>query len=204
MWKLYGRRLDGFVNDDHPSEDRPGGTRLLHRGAEIDRQKNRAKYDLDFTGDRMPKGEGHAIADEDRRTIVRWIDLGCPIDLDYDPANPGKPGFGWMLDDQRPTLTVTLPHRGANAELTRFVIGMYDYGTGLDADTFRVTADFEVNGIAAGENLAGQFRPTAEGVRELRLAKPIGDTRERTLTVSVADRQGNVTRVTRRFTAGKK
>ena len=28
------------------------------------------------------------LTDEDRLTIVRWIDLGCPIDLDYDPANP--------------------------------------------------------------------------------------------------------------------
>ena len=30
------------------------------------------------------------LTDEDRRTLVRWIDLGCPIDLDYDPANPER------------------------------------------------------------------------------------------------------------------
>ena len=49
------------------------------------------------------------LTDEDRRTLVRWIDLGCPIDLDYDPAKPQKRGYGWMLDDQRPTLTLTYP-----------------------------------------------------------------------------------------------
>ena len=36
------------------------------------------------------------LTDEDRRTLVRWIDLGCPIDTDYDPKSPEKRGFGWM------------------------------------------------------------------------------------------------------------
>ena len=52
------------------------------------------------------------LSDEDRLTLVRWIDLGCPIDLDYDPARPEATGFGWMLDDQRPTLTSDLASRG--------------------------------------------------------------------------------------------
>ena len=36
------------------------------------------------------------LTDEDRRTLVRWIDLGCPIDLDFDPtqarASPATAG----------------------------------------------------------------------------------------------------------------
>ena len=32
------------------------------------------------------------LSDEDKRTLVRWIDLGCPIDLDYDAKNPAALG----------------------------------------------------------------------------------------------------------------
>ena len=67
----------------------------------------------------MPPPDGRArrarsqpLTDEDRRTLVRWIDLGCPIDLDYDPENPETRGYGWMLDDNRPTLTLTYPRPG--------------------------------------------------------------------------------------------
>ena len=30
------------------------------------------------------------LTDEDRRTIFRWIDLGCPVDLDFDPKEPAR------------------------------------------------------------------------------------------------------------------
>ena len=49
------------------------------------------------------------LTDEDRLTLVRWIDLGCPIDLDYDPPQPERRGYGWMCDDKRPTLTRHVP-----------------------------------------------------------------------------------------------
>jgi hypothetical protein len=48
-----------------------------------------------FKGSVMPPpeavkdGKVKPLTDEDRRTLLRWIDLGCPIDLDYDPKNPG-------------------------------------------------------------------------------------------------------------------
>ena len=41
-----------------------------------------------------------------------------------------------ILDDQRPTLTLTHPKAGANPPLERILIGMHDYGTGLDAASF--------------------------------------------------------------------
>jgi hypothetical protein len=92
-----------------------------------------------------PNGQKIKVApltDEDRRTLVRWIDLGCPIDLDFDPAKPQARGYGWMLDDQRPTLTLTYPRAGANPTLTRILVGMHDADTGLDINSFQVTADF--------------------------------------------------------------
>ena len=171
-----------------------------------DTPANRNRADLDFTGSIMPPpkaiedGSVPPLTDEDRLTIVRWIDLGCPIDLDFDPKNPAKTGFGWMLDDQRPTLTVAFPKAGANSPLEKLVIGMFDYG-GLDMATFDVMADFAIHGIPAGRNLASQFKPTASGVRELPIA-PALRTKRGTLTVSIKDKQGNVSRVERVFSAG--
>src|SRR5262249_34233691 len=146
---------------------------LVHKGKPVDVQKFRHMQDVDFAGSIMPPPEAIAgtyvgpdgkkvkvapLTDEDRRTIVRWIDLGCPIDLDYDPAHPAKRGYGWMLDDNRPTLMVTCPAAGKNAELSRILIGMHDYYTGLDMDSFTVVADFAVDGTPAGENLAKRFQ----------------------------------------------
>jgi mono/diheme cytochrome c family protein len=204
-WKVYGERLDGFSNDDFPSETKPGERTLAQRGLPVDSEKNRSRWDLDYTGSPMPppdavkEGKVKPLSDEDRRTLTRWIDLGCPIDLDYDPQHPEARGYGWMLDDNRPTLALTLPAAGKNAELSRLLVGMYDYGSGLDMKTFRVTADFAIDGVAAGENLAERFRPKSQGVYELRLDKPVTKLARGRVTVSVADKQGNISRVERTF-----
>jgi hypothetical protein len=130
---------------------------------------------------------------------VRWIDLGCPIDLDYEQTNPEKRGLGWMLDDNRPTLTLASPTPGANAGLSRILVGMHDYYTGLEMDSFRVVADFALDGVAAGENLASRFKVKSPGVWEYQLKKPIGELAKGKLTVTVKDRQGNETRIERTF-----
>jgi hypothetical protein len=79
------------------------------------------------------------------------------------------------------------------------MIGMHDYGSGLDMDTFQVNADFPVDGIAAGENLASRFRPKSGGVWEFVLATPIDNLARGVLTVSVKDLQGNIGRIVRTF-----
>src|SRR5262249_1647415 len=112
---------------------------------------------------------------------------------------PKSRSLGWMGDDQRPTLTLTSPAAGVNPPLTRILVGMADAYTGLDADSFRVVADFAVDGVPAGDNLAPKFRPTSPGVWELKLAGPITELRRSKLTVSVKDRQGNVSRIERTF-----
>ena len=66
-----------------------------------------------------------------------------------------------------------------------------------------VVADFVVNGVPAGQNLALQFKETAQGVWELKLSKPLAALQAGKLTVSVKDKQGNVTRIERMFSAGK-
>ena len=145
---------------------------------------------------------GEPLSDEDRRTIVRWIDLGCPIDMDYDPKQPDRRGYGWMCDDNRPTLALTYPRAGSNKSLDRILVGMDDYYSGLDADSFKVVTDFEINGIQPEENLAGQFKPKSAGVWELKLAKPITSLPSAVITVSVKDQQGNITRIVRTFSVG--
>jgi hypothetical protein len=148
----------------------------------------------------VKSGKVAPLTDEDKLTLVRWIDLGCPIDLSYDPAKPQATGFGWALDDQRPTLTLASPKAGANPPLERILIGMHDYGSGLDAASFEVVADFAVNGAVAGQNLASQFKSLGGGVFEWRLSSSVSVPRGK-LTVSVKDKQGNVTRIERIFAA---
>ncbi len=165
--------------------------------------------------------------------IVRWIDLGCPIDLDYDPSkiaatsgaaasgaaassatakatplpagetgrgegpSPKQRGYGWFLDDNRPILTITEPSAGKNSQFGRILIGMHDYYSGLDEASFRITADFAVDGHAPGENLAAGFQQKTQGVWELKLREPIAALPSGKLTASVKDRQGNETRIER-------
>src|SRR5262249_31690347 len=149
-------------------------------------------------------GKVKPLSSEDRLTLVRWIDLGCPIDLDFNPARPADRGRGWLEDDSRPTLALTYPRRGANAELPRILVGMHDPDSGLDMKSFSVVADVAVDGIAAGKELAAKFRVKASGVWEWKLAKPVTALPRSKLTVSVKDRQGNLTRIERTFSVGKR
>ena len=76
---------------------------------------------------------------------------------------------------------------------------MHDYDTGLDLDSFEVVADFPIDGVAAGENLATKFKALPDARWELTLAKPLTDLPRGKLTVSVKDKQGNVSRIERTF-----
>src|SRR5262249_22010750 len=135
VWKIFGQRLDGLPREP-----------LKGREAE----HKRILAEGDFTGSIMPppdavqSGKVAALTDEDKRTLVRWIDLGCPVDKTFDPKKPQDRGSGWMFDDQRPTLALTYPRAGSNEALTRILVGMHDYGTGLDPASFTATADFAV------------------------------------------------------------
>ncbi len=214
VWKIMGHRTDGWTNDDFPSETIPGDPNSLKLKGEpvANTQQNRDRADLDYNGHQMPPPEAVAgayqspdgkkikvepLSDEDRRTIIRWIDLGCPIDLDYDPAHPDQCGYGWMCDDNRPVLTVTSPERGSNPELNRILIGMYDYDSGLDMDSFTVMADFAIDGASPGENLAKRFKNTSAGIWDWRPSKPVSDLAKGKLAVSVKDRQGNISLIER-------
>lgn len=219
-WKVYGRRTDGWDNEDFPHETIPGDANLLvHNGQPVpNTHANQNRAHLIYNGNPMPpkeavegtyvgpKGDKIKVAplsDEDRRTIVRWIDLGCPIDFDYDPAHPDRRGQGWMVDDNRPTLALPYPQPGVNGPLTKLVVGMHDYYTGLDIDSFSVTADFPLDGAKPGGNLAKKFRAKGDGVWELALSQPVSELLKGKLTVSVKDKEGNITKIERTFSIVK-
>jgi hypothetical protein len=219
VWKIFGQRLDGWTNDDLPTESVPGDAATLHwKGKPIENTPHhRSLADLDFTGSIMPPPDAVAgkytgpdgntikvepLTDADRLTIVRWIDLGCPIDLQFDANDPERETYGWMCDDNRPTLALAWPKAGANDSLSRILIGMHDYYSGLDLESFEVNADFPLAGSAAGENLAGKFKGVGHGTWELKLSDTVKSLPRGTLTVSIKDKQGNISRIERRFSVG--
>jgi hypothetical protein len=214
IWKIFGQRTDGFDNEDSPHETVPGDANTLVQHGKPVPASHRDRAHLIYNGKPMPPPEAvagtyegpdgrkikvPALSDEDRRTVVRWIDLGCPIDLDYDPAKPNERGHGWMLDDNRPTLALTYPRPGVNDSLSRILVGMHDVYTSLDMDSFCVTADFPIDGRVAGENLAPRFQALSENRWELTLKTPITSLPDGKLTVAVKDRQGNWSRIERRL-----
>ncbi len=216
MWKVHGRRLDGWRNEDFAYEATPGDRNsLVYQGKPV--ANTPAVYrllNLAYTGSAMPPPEAVAgtyegpdgkkikvapLGDEDRRTLARWIDLGCPIDLDYDAGKPTVRGHGWFADDNRPTVTLTYPHAGVNPSLTRLLIGMHDYDSGLDMASLTVTTDFPIDDVPAGKNLAAKFEAKTADVWKLPLRTPITQLPRGKLIVAVQDRQGNRTRIERTF-----
>ncbi len=212
IWKVYGRRLDGFHNEDidSPKLDYDDDQHIRNWG----HHSHRAQMDVDYTGSIMPPPQAVTgtyqgpdgksvkvapLSDEDKLTLVRWIDLGSSIDY-RQPPKAEQQGPGWLLDEGRPTLTLTHPQSGTIIKpLSSILIGMHDYYTGLDMTYFQVTASFNIDGAAAGHNVASRFQKVSEGVWELKLSNPVDRLLDGSLTVSIKDRQGNISRIERRF-----
>jgi hypothetical protein len=191
-WKVFGERLDGWTNADHPTESVPGNAATLPAGA----VPNEA--DLDFTGTIMPP-PGSGVPDltiDEKMTFARWIDLGCPIDT---AETDGNAGLGWFLDEVRPTVAVSSPRPGLNTQpinVLRF--GLADANSGVDLTTLSVTADFVVENRPPGAELADLAMPTGDGVWTVFLSESLVDLASE-LRVEVKDNQGNVTRVRQSF-----
>ena len=66
-------------------------------------------------------------------------------------------------------------------------------------DRFNLVSDFSLAGVDAGTNLATKFRPMSDGVWELALTTPLANLPKGKLTVSIKDRQGNLSRIERTF-----
>ena len=208
IWKVYGKRLDGWQNEDMPYEATPGDVKsMTHHGEPVEPSSQVLETaHMAYLGSRMPPpeavkaGKVQPLSDEDRRTLVRWIDLGCPIDLQSAGDPEGR--SGWFVDDQRPTLTLTLIQAGEDQAPARILIGMHDYGSGLDQASFQVKTNVEIAGIAANENLAARFKSAGAGVWELPLGPSLATLKTARISDEIKDRQGNTSRLERTMALG--
>ncbi len=196
VWKIFGERLDGWSNEDHPTESAAGDATTLPPGTDPN------DADLDFVGTRMPPPGSAvpALSRDERRLVARWIDLGAPIDTAFGTPNEA---FGWLLDDLRPTVHISQPRPNRNndpIESIRF--GLADANSGLDLGALSVRASFPVRGRRAFAELADLAVAGAGGVWEISLDQPrsLGESH---VLVEVRDNQGNITRVDRRFRVGE-
>jgi len=198
IWKVFGKRMDGQSNEEPRESTKPGKkTSPIFQGSIMPPPAVVAGTHVGPDGQKI---KVEPLTEEDRLTLVRWIDLGCPIDLTYDPASPQTRGDGFLADRTPPTLTLTYPRAGLTQEpLRRILIGMQDRYSGLDMKSFQVLGDFSVDGEPAGKNLAEKFQTKTPGVWELQLTRPITTLTKGMLTVSVKDNQGNISRIERTF-----
>ncbi len=193
IWKIFGQRLDGWTNADHPTESVPGDPDTLPAGAEIN------QADLDFTGLMMPPpGSGvPPLSADEKMTFARWIDLGAPINW----GSSGNTPWGWFLDEIRPTLEMSAPRAGVNDTTVDVIrIGVADANTGLDLTSLSVRADFAVGGRPPESELADLASEVGDGIYEITLQPPPSGARR--VRAEIADNQGNITRVDRRFSVG--
>lgn len=193
IWKIFGERLDGWTNADHPTESTPGVAASLPPGADPN------EADLDFTGTAMPPpGSGAPpLSADEKRLFARWIDLGCPINT---AAGSSSAAYGWFLDDLRPTLAVSSPRPGRNEPpLERIRIGVADAYSGIAPGSISVASSIALAGRPAGAELADLLQPLGDGRYDLPLSPPLTLIGDATLHVAVRDVQGNITRVAQRF-----
>jgi len=196
VWKVFGRRLDGWTNGAHPTEATPGDPNSLPNNADAN------LADLDYTGNIMPPSNSGVppLSADEKRNFARWVDLGCPVDM----TEPGPVNWGWFVDDLRPTLTISSPRAGLLRQaVSQLRIGLYDYYSGEDLNSLSVKADFTVDGHPAGTELKSYLQPVAgakaQGIYAMPLNQPIQYLAAGKLTVSVLDRRGNETRMERSF-----
>jgi hypothetical protein len=192
VWKIFGRRLDGWTNASHPTESVPGDATTLPPGV----QANNA--DLDYTGTIMPPpGSGvPALSEDEKILIARWIDLGAPVDA----SDATDASVGWMHDEAKPTLTLASPERKRYATaLARITLGAYDVGSGLNWSTLSVRANFAVNGRPADTELADLFPAAVDHVRSVAINPPLAQMQDAEVTVRVRDVRGNTQTIVRRF-----
>ncbi len=194
-WRLFGKRLDGHP-DTAPYYATGKAPAKPLKLTPMPPPEAVAGVYIGPDGKKIKVAE---LSDEDRRTLIRWIDLGCSIDLRFDPERT-DPRTSPFADRTLPTLAVAYPRAGVNAEpLSRIVIGMADAASGLDMSSFSVIADFDIDGVTAGRQLAAQFKQASPGVWEMHLKTPMSALPGGKLTIQVADHERNVTRIERSF-----
>lgn len=192
IWKLFGERLDGWNNADHPTETIPGNENTLPNGA------NANEADLDFIASiAHPDGGMESLSMGEKMTFARWIDLGAPLDISITTGT----GLGWFIDDIKPTITISEPRQNLNfSPISVIIFGLADANSGIDFSSLSVKADFVINGQASHSELSSLVTEIEEGIYQIQLNQALAlDLQERHLFIEVSDNQGNIKRVDLRF-----
>jgi Hydrazine synthase alpha subunit middle domain len=180
IWMIFGERLDGWTNADHPTETTPGDRNTLPAGVD----PNAA--DLDYVDGLNPKHSTLLTPDE-KLKFVRWIDLGAPVDSLDTNVRP----YGWFNDEEVPVLTLSDPPAyDAGATISRIRFGAFDNYSGLDRTALSVKADFAIDGVPAGSELIGRFSE-ADHVWTMNLNSPMSRPTSGVITVRAKDFRGN-------------
>jgi len=138
------------------------------------------------------------LTDDEKMTIARWIDLGCPINNGDD----GETEYGWFLDEIRPTLEVSVPREGRTmTTLSEIVVGIADGYTGLEPGSLSIVANFPLAGRVAGSELADLASETGQGIWRIDLGATVAVPEDGEIHFEVRDQQGNTTWVTRQRSA---
>ncbi len=192
IWKLFGQRLDGWTNADHPTEAIPGDETTLPNGASAN------TADLDFVASSAhPSGGMPSLTMQEKMTFARWIDLGAPLDISQSRGT----NLGWFIDNIKPTLTISQPRQNINTQVVdKIIFALADANSGIDFATLSVTADFTVNGNAANTELNTLVSQIGTGIYQISFNQPLPvDSIERHIFIEIVDNQGNVTRTNLRF-----
>jgi hypothetical protein len=75
--------------------------------------------------------------------------------------------------------------------------------SGVNPESFYVSLNVDVDGMAAGTNLATKFREQSQGVWVYELKTALASNAVIMMTARIADQQGNITTMERRFTVAK-
>lgn len=170
MWKVWGQRLDGRVNEDRDD-------------------------DLDFVPTAAhPAGGVPGMTNEEKLTLARWIDLGAPIDLGS-PWGFLEDDLRPTLV-VRPSLTAARVAGSFNV----LEIAAFDVESGVVPGSLTVTCNLKLGTIPAGGNLAaGKAIDPQGGVLRLVLPRRVQIGERAVFTVSVRDAAGHVSRIVRTY-----
>lgn len=189
IWKLFGERLDGWLNSDHPTETVPGVVESLPVGASAN------DADLDYTGEMMPPPDSGVppLSEAEKLMFARWIDLGAPIDT---ATTTGAEGLGWFLDETRPTLTISSPSRDGQSDSYHDIrVGISDANSGIAPGTLSIKVNVPVAGRPPFTELVDLAFEQSAGVYVIQLSEPLPTLAR--LMVEVADGAGNITQIQR-------
>jgi hypothetical protein len=81
-------------------------------------------------------------------------------------------------------------------------VGIADADSGINGASLSITADFTVEGRAPGTELHSLATLVDDGIYAIALGTPMQSASDAHLFVQVADNQGNITRVARKFSVG--